>query len=151
MQQGTPGTHVDAWSASNGSVVTRSIELSENTPDSVFGRPAVVGNTPGQSVTIPTSAIAASQFMGVIMNNFLAEHDLADGYILDDKSAVGVMDWGRAWVLIPDGVTPNYGDPLHVVIADEEAFFSNTGGVAVPGRFLHGGDGIAAVDVGRRG
>ena len=40
-----------------------------------------------------------------------------DGELLiQPKSTVGVLKYGRIWVRLAEGVTPKYGDPVYLVI-----------------------------------
>jgi len=149
LSQGAAGTHYTAWSANNARVWTRALENTSGLPSLYFGRPAFEGSIPGQSVSIDVGG----NFEGVLMNNFLIEHNLADGYSLEEGAAVGVCDIGDVWVKLADGDNAGYGAAVFVT-GDEtgRAIFTSQGGTQVPGRFLgeRTEDGLAPVEI-RRG
>jgi len=157
LSQGAAGTHFSAWSANNGRIRTRGLELDvgAKSKERVFGLAAIRGTVAGETVVIPTTTFTADLFEGVVMNNFLEELELSGSYSVDAGSAVGTCDIGDIWVQVPDGVEPKYGEPIFVVTTGNGAgkFTNNSGaGVSIPGRFLGGrtDEGIAPVEL-RRG
>jgi len=152
-RSGAAGTHVTAWSASNAPVNTRALESTPGCPKDVFGRASIRGTTPGETVRIPSATFTADNFEGVIMNNFLIEHDLADSYVIEGGAAVGVCRHGDIWVQVVPGASPMYGSPVHIVTTGGYAgMFTVSGGVAINGMFIGevSEDGLAPVEL-RRG
>jgi len=153
MRYGAAGTHVTAWSVNNAPVNTRALEMLPGSPHKAFGLGAIRGTTPGETVAVPTETFDTATFEGVIMNNFLVEHDLADGYTMGGNNAVGVCRHGDIWVQISEDVEPAYGDLVHLLFTGDNAGkFSNDGGIALTGMFTGSrtDEGIAPVEL-RRG
>jgi len=146
MTVGAAGTHVTAWSAANAPVNTRALEGNVASP---FGLASIRGAIPGKTVHVPTATFDAANFEGVIMNNFLIEHDLSDGYVVTDN-AVGVCRHGDVWVQVADGVATEYGTPVQVIPTTGQ--FGISGGIAIDGAMFTGEvvDGLAPVEF-RRG
>jgi len=108
----------------------------------MFGMGAVKGTSPGVNVNVPTSTSTADQFEGVVMTSFTEQMDMAGDITLKKGKTVGILRWGRAWVRVPSGVTPAYGDAVYLVISGTDAGkFTNTSSastIAINARFRDG-------------
>jgi hypothetical protein len=108
----------------------------------MYGMGAMQGDNPGINVIVPTAAMTAEEFEGVIMTGFTNEMDMSGKLNLRPLETVGVLRWGRAWVRVADGVTPAYGDDLYILTAagPERGYFTNDAGgsanLSVYGRFI---------------
>jgi len=136
-----------------------SIDSRTNTETEVdamlFGMGAVVGDSPGSDVRVPTSTNTVRDFEGVVMTGYTQQMTM-DGIVrVYPAQTVGVLRWGRAWARVVDGDTPAYNDPLYLVISGNNAGLftveetANGTTIAVNGRFYGGlGNGnIAPVEI----
>ncbi|GHU52705.1 hypothetical protein AGMMS49975_09060 [Clostridia bacterium] len=139
-QRGVPGGLFDS---SPRSVISRA--NGETTPIAIkFGYGVVKGTTPGVDVVLPTSSSTADEFEGVVLSD-IAEHDIDGKIRITPTRMIGVMDWGKVWVIVPDDLTIAYGDAVYLINdGDDAGKFTNDsdGGIAVKAKF------ITAVDSG---
>jgi len=106
-----------------------------------FGIGVVRGTKPGSNIALPTADADAAKFEGVTTNNRTTEHGLEGGTFIRKGAAMGVLRYGRIYVRAATDAAPVYGDPVCLVTdGDEAGFFTNTGGIALKGRFLSGAD-----------
>ena len=106
-----------------------------------FGMGAVRGANPGFDVVVPVAASAPALFEGVTMTGFTNEQNMGGEVIVHPMQTVGVLRWGKCWVRVPDGVTPEYGQRLYLIRNGENAgMFTNvaTGNIEIHGRFVGG-------------
>ena len=140
---GAPGGIVDVNPIA---IDTRIVE--ENTGVVFPGMGVVTGTTAGVQIKLPTSSATAADVEGIAINRRTTERDLAGDLYVRNKSAIGVVKWGRVYARLAASVTPAYNDALYLVISGNDAgCFTNTSGetaIAVNGRFLGGADGGAA-------
>ena len=80
------------------------------------GMGVVQGDKPGSNVKIPATGAALEQFEGIVINDVNREMNMDGELLIQPKTTVGVMQYGRIWVRIADGVEPKYGDPVHLII-----------------------------------
>ena len=80
-----------------------------------FGMGVVQGKTAGKTVKLPATGATIDKFEGIIMAD-VREMDAQGDVSVAAKSTVSVMQYGRIWVRIADGVEPKYGDPVHLII-----------------------------------
>jgi hypothetical protein len=146
-QRNVPGGLADS---SPRSTVSRA--NGETSPLAVkFGYGVVQGDVPGTDVKLPTSASTAAQFEGIVLSD-MAEHDL-DGMIRNNPTRVlGVLEWGRVWVRVPEGLTITYGEKAYLAISGADAGkFTNesAGALDVKAKFISAVDSgdIAAVEL----
>ena len=125
----------------------------EETGNMLFGVGVVQGSTPGTNVALPTEAATADVFEGVTTNNRTTEYDMEGKTHINEGAAIGVLRYGKIYVRVAADVEPAYGDALYLITSGDEAgYFTNsdTGTVAVKGRFIGGVDTasqIAAVEL----
>ena len=122
----------------------------ENSGVLKLGMGVVVGSTPN-SCKKPVAASTAANFLGVTVNGRTNEHDLEGNVYVRNKASVGVMRYGRIYVLVKSGVTVAAGDPLLLIKSGDDAgLFTKTPAdntLAIPGKFLGpvGSNGCAPV------
>ena len=80
------------------------------------GMGVVQGDKPGSNVKIPATGATLEQFEGIVINDVNREMNMDGELLIQPKTTVGVMQYGRIWVRIADGVEPKYGDPVHLII-----------------------------------
>ena len=126
----------------------------EETPGRLkFGMGVVQGAAPGANIAVPQSGAAPAQFEGIAMTGYTSELNVSGEAELRQHATVGVLRYGSAWARIVEGVEPDYGDPLHLVVTGDDAgLFTNVSGagtIAINGRFgkERGTAGVAAVDL----
>lgn len=121
----------------------------------------VVAGTTDKQIKMPTSASAATDFLGVTVNNRTTEYNIMGELDIWNKYAVGVMRYGRIYVKVKStapGVFTDVaaGDPAYLVIntSGEIGKFTNAAGkdtddVAINARFASAQDenGIAQLDI----
>jgi hypothetical protein len=119
-----------------------------------FGMGVVVGGNPGTDVRVPVSTSVALDFEGVLLTGYTQQQTINGDIHVNPAQTVGVLRWGRAWARVVDGVTPQYNDPLYLVITGADAgLFTNDSdddaNLAINGRFYGGlGNGnIAPVEI----
>ena len=106
-----------------------------------FGMGAMQGDTPGVDVLRPVAGDTADTFEGIVMTSFTQEQTMFGELQLMPQQVVNVMRWGVAWVRVASGVSPQYGDALHLVANGPEAGMfttSRTGSLPIKGRFVGG-------------
>lgn len=86
-----------------------------------LGMGVVCGSVPGTNIDVPSADSTADVFEGVTVNGFTQQHDLEGKIALYNGQSVGVLRRGRIWVRIAEGVTPSYGDPVYMSIAEDDA------------------------------
>lgn len=144
-QHGTPGGIVDV---SPLAIDTRIVE--ENTGVVFPGMGVVTGTTAGVQIKLPVAASAAADFEGVTIDRRTTERDLAGDLYVRNKSAMGVVRWGRVYVAVEPGITVAYNDALYLITSGTNAGLftvstsSETDTIALKGRFLGAVDGNAA-------
>lgn len=137
----------------------------EETGKLKFGVGVVQGTAPGKQIKLPGDSSTASEFEGVVVNRRTTEYDLEGKIHIRKDATIGVMRYGRIYVRIASGVTPEYGKPVYMVNSGDEAGLFTTeastttgeepgaatvNNVAVKGRFLGEADttrGIAPVEL----
>jgi len=125
----------------------------EATGAMLFGLGVVKGTAAGQQVKKPVSGSTAADFEGVAVNNLTTEYDMEGKIHILNGAPIGVMRYGRVYVRVATGATPEYGDALYMVkTGDEAGYFtdSSSSTVAVKGRFLGAADasnGVAPVEL----
>ena len=138
-QRNVPGGLVDS---SPRSAVSRA---NGGTTPVKFGYGVVCGDKPGVNVTLPGATSTADEFEGIVMAG-IAERDLDGAVANNPTKMLGILEWGKAWVCVPEGLTIAYGEQLYLITSGANAGkFTNddgTGTIAVNGRF------IGAVDSG---
>ena len=117
-----------------------------------FGMGVVRGNTPGSDVLIPTKDSEAAEFEGLLLTGYTNEMNMDGEITIKHLQTVGVLKYGNAWARLAEGIAPEYGDDLYLVIDGPEAgLFTNddTDTLAVNGRFLKevGTGNVAAVEI----
>lgn len=113
-----------------------------------FGMGVVKGTNAGVDVKVPVAGSNAAAFEGVVTNNRTTEYDLDGNLSLKKGVSLGVMRYGRIYVRVATGATPEYGDALYLVKSGDDAGCftdSSSSTVAVKGRFLGGVDSTAMV------
>ena len=144
-QRGTPGGIVDVNPIA---INTRIVE--ENTGVVFPGMGVVTGTAAGVQIKLPTSAATAAVFEGITINRRTTEHDLAGSLYIRNKSALGVVAWGRVYVRVEPEKTPAYNDPLYLITSGTYAGYftvaasAQANKIAINGRFLGPVDGNAA-------
>ena len=131
-QAGVPGGLVDS---SPKSVISRANGGSAPIRP---GYGVVRGEDPGATVALPTAASTASVFEGVVAAG-IAEHDAKGGVYNNPTKVLGLLEWGKIWVRVVDGLSINYGDPLFLVNTGSGAGkFTNvsTGALRLNGMFI---------------
>ena len=106
-----------------------------------FGMGAMHGSTPGANVSVPAQNHAAADFEGVVMTGFATEMDMEGDINIRHQQTVGILRYGNAWVRIPNGVEPSYGQSVFLIRNGENAgLFTNvaTGNMAIKARFISG-------------
>jgi len=109
----------------------------------MFGMGAVQGNNPGLDVLVPVAASTIEQFEGVVLTGFTNQMNMSGQVEIRPQQTVGILRWGRAWVRVPEGVEPAYGEALHLIPSGDDAglFTNDDGGgdnLAVNGMFIGG-------------
>jgi len=106
-----------------------------------YGMGAVIGANPGTDILVPTATSVAENFEGVILTGFTNQMNMSGDVSIFPLQTVGILRWGRAWVRVASGVSPNYGDQLYLIITGTNTgmFTNNAGaGIEVPGTFIGG-------------
>ena len=113
------------------------------------GMGVVKGTTPGATAKAPASGATAAAFEGIVTNRRTYENDMNGGVTVRKGTTLGVMKYGCIYGLLAGGATPEYGDPVYLVITGDDAgCFTDvsTDNVAVKGQFMGAGaDGIAPI------
>ncbi len=114
-----------------------------------FGVGVIRGSIPGSNVKLPTVDTTSNQFEGVVVNGFDRQQDLEGRTRIMNNQNVGVMRHGRIWVVLAADAAPAYGDSVHMITEGNDAgCFTNTGGVALAGRFIGSAhNGLAPVEL----
>jgi hypothetical protein len=106
-----------------------------------FGYGVVRGVNPSDEVVLPDDTMTdASTFVGVVLTG-ITEHGL-DGEIRNiPTKMLNILNWGKTWVVVPDDLVINYGDPVYLIIGGPDlGKFTNdsaSGGVLLrTGRFI---------------
>ena len=87
----------------------------------------VDGDTVAHPDSIMKPTAASQPFLGVTVNNRTRENDRNGDLEILNKTAVGVMRWGRVYVRVKTGKEPKFGDAAYVLTSGTEAgFFSPT-------------------------
>lgn len=103
-----------------------------------FGYGVVRGNNPGADVKLPTDSSTSAMFEGVVAAG-IAEHDLQGNVYNNPTKVLGILEWGKIWVRVPDGITVSYGDKVYLIISGDDAgkfTNDNTDTIAVGGMFI---------------
>lgn len=96
-----------------------------------FGVGVVQGSKPGINIALPDNKATASVFEGITTNNRTTEYDLEGKLHVRSGAAVGVMRYGKIYGRVADGVEPEYGDSVYLIIeGDEAGCFTNEAPVA---------------------
>ncbi len=114
-----------------------------------FGMGVVGGSAPGANVKRPAAGATPANFEGIVMTGFTTEQDINGNVVVMPGQTVGLLRYGRVWVRIKDGIAPEYGEPLHLIVdGDDAGLFTNAADVpaegaasktiAVKGRFIGG-------------
>ena len=123
--------------------------VEEETGDMGFGVAVVSGTKAGSQIKLPSAA--TDKFEGITVNRRTTELDLEGKAYIRKNSALGVMRYGRIFAKVASEVTPEYGDPVYVVISgDEKGFVTNKadGALAINAKFQSGLDnGVALVEI----
>ena len=109
---------------------------------------AVVGGTNADQCKVVTSSSAATDFLGVSVNNRTTELAINGDLTIANKASVGVMRWGRIYVKVASGLTITPGEAAYVIISgDDIGKFTNSSSstLAVKARFLSAVDGAADI------
>jgi len=131
-QKNVPGGLVDS---SPRSIISRA-----NGEDTAikFGYGVVRGDNPGVDVLLPTTTSTSELFEGVVASG-IAEHDLAGNVYNNPTKVLGLLEWGKIWVRVPDDLVVAYGDPLYLIIdGDDLGKFTNvdTDAIQISGIFI---------------
>jgi len=101
---------------------------------------AVRGDEPGQNIVLPTATSTAKDFEGVVLTTQM-ELGVEGEQRNPTTRMMNVLESGKAWVLIPEGVEPEYGDALFLIVdGDNVGRFTNEADgdntIALKGRFI---------------
>ncbi len=127
----------------------------------------VVQGTTDRQIKLPDSGSAATDFLGVTVNNRTTEYNIMGDLAIWNKYAIGVMRYGRIYVKVKiasqSGGVNTYtnvatGDPAYLIISETidgniGRFTNQAGessdGVAINARFASAQDenGIAQLDI----
>lgn len=86
-----------------------------------FGLGVVQGSKPGVNIALPTEDATAAVFEGITTNNRTTEYDLEGKLSVRQGAAVGVMRYGKIYGRVAEGVEPEYGDSVYLIIEGDEA------------------------------
>jgi hypothetical protein len=105
-----------------------------------YGMGAVRGASPGVDILVPDNAATPDQFEGIILTGFTNQMNMQGDVIIYPAATVGILRWGRAWVRVAPGETPEYGDDLYLIItgANSGMFSTIDTNMPVNGRFIGG-------------
>lgn len=114
-----------------------------------FGMGVVCGTAPGANVKRPAAGATADRFDGIVMTGFTTEQDVNGDVVIMPSHTVGLLRYGRIWARIKDGIAPEYGEPLHLIVdGDDAGLFTNAADapaegaasktITVKGRFIGG-------------
>ena len=139
-QRNVPGGLVDS---SPRSIISRA---NGGTTPVKFGYGVVCGDNPGVNVKLPVATSEAGSFEGVIMSD-IVERDQTGAVASNPTKMLGILEWGKAWVCVPESLTIAYGEQVYLITNGDDAgkFTNDDGGgdnLAINGRF------IGAVDSG---
>lgn len=105
-----------------------------------FGLGVVQGSKPGVNIALPTDDATAAVFEGITTNNRTTEYDLEGKLSVRQGAAVGVMRYGKIYGRVAEGVEPEYGDSVYLIIeGDEAGCFTNKAPAAKPSGQSEGG------------
>lgn len=98
-----------------------------------FGVGVVQGSKPGINIALPDDKATAATFEGITTNNRTTEYDLEGKLHIRSGAAVGVMRYGKIYGRVADGVEPEYGDSVYLIIeGDEAGCFTNEAPASKP-------------------
>lgn len=80
------------------------------------GMGVVQGEKAGVEVKLPATGATLEKFEGIVINDVNREMNMDGELLIQPKSTIGVLRYGRIWVRLAEGVTPKYGDPVYLVI-----------------------------------
>lgn len=108
-----------------------------------FGMGVVQGSTPGSDVKRPATGAIPVKFEGITVNGYTSEMDRDGTVTIPPLASLGILQYGKIWARTKAGITPAYGDSLHLIITGDDAgLFTNAADegktVAVSGRFIGG-------------
>ena len=86
-----------------------------------FGVGVVQGSKPGINIALPAEDATPATFEGITTNNRTTEYDLEGKLHIRSGAAVGVMRYGKIYGRVADGVEPEYGDSVYLIIEGDEA------------------------------
>ena len=114
-----------------------------------FGVAVTAGTTAGSQVKLPAASTAVIE--GITVNNRTTEYDLDGNIRIMKGAAMGVMRYGKIYVRLATGATPEFGDPAYVVYSDtEKGYFTDSSSSTIPinARFVSGADnGLAVIEL----
>jgi hypothetical protein len=105
-----------------------------------FGMGVVQGDNPGSDAKLPAAGVVAADFEGVVVAG-VKQMELQGASALEKTDTLGVLQWGRVWVRIAEGLDVSYGERLYLIHTGENAgLFSNaaTNAIALNGKFIGG-------------
>lgn len=100
-------------------VVTRQNEAEDGKLK--FGMAVVVGTSPGNGVTVPTTGKTRDDFEGVVLHAENTEQERDGKIVIKKGTSVGVMRSGHVWGRLADGAEATYGKTAYVVLSGEDA------------------------------
>ncbi len=114
-----------------------------------FGIGVVQGTNVGKDIALPTSNSTAAMFEGITTNNRTTERDLEGEIYIRKGAPIGVMRYGRIYVHCAADAEPAYGDALYMVKTTGKFTQSNSGTLAIKGRFMgeKDSDNVALVEL----
>lgn len=115
-----------------------------------FGMGVVKGTSVGLQVKKPGATTTIADFEGITMNGFSTQQSIAGAVALQNNVGVGVLEWGKAWVLYAANALPGYGKDLYLIISGAEAGKFTTADdastkIRVNGKWIGGKDPAAAI------
>jgi len=135
-QRNVPGGLAD--SSPNNEIVSRANAETDSTAIH-FGMGVVRGDIAGENIKLPVAASTAALFEGVVLTTQM-ELGVEGEQRNPGTRMLNVLESGKAWVLIPEGLEVAYGDPVHLIKdgADAGRFTktSGTNAIALKGRFI---------------
>lgn len=80
-----------------------------------FGLGVVQGESKGNEIQLPDSMSKVEEFEGITMTGFTTEQDMYGNVRIAKDAAVGILNYGKAWVRVADDADCVYGGSVYMV------------------------------------
>lgn len=110
---------------------TRKVEADDSVIG--FGIGVVIGTAAGTGIALPTETTTLDKFEGITVNGYTTEMDMEGNTVVKKNASIGVMEHGKVWGRIKNGLTIAYGDSVHLILSGDDAGkFTNVSSSSTP-------------------